>query len=134
MAGAFELEVITPERVVARSEVEYVSVPAVDGQYGILVNHAPMVGLLKAGVVRYRTGGNTRAIAVTGGFFEVAANRMLVLGDEAELPEEIDVAAVTAEKERARKIIEAGGDQEEVTQARQVLERSLARLRAAGRG
>lgn len=131
MAKTFELEVITPERVVLRSPAQFVLVPSADGQYGILADHAPMVGSLRAGVVHYRTEGGVRAVALTGGFFEVTPDRAVILADEAELPEEIDVAAAVAERDRARQIIEAGGDQEEVARAKQALERALARLRAA---
>ncbi len=131
MAKTFELEVITPERVVFKSPVQFVLVPSVEGQYGILADHAPMVGLLKAGVVHYRNEGSDGVLALTGGFFVVTPDRTVVLADEAELPEEIDVAAAVAERDRAREIIEAGGDQEEVARAKQALERALARLRAA---
>lgn len=131
MAKTFELEVVTPERVVLKTPVQFVLVPSADGQYGMLADHAPMVGLLKAGVVHYRNEGSTRTLALTGGFFEVTPDRAVVLADEAELPEEIDVAAAVAERDRARQIIEAGGDQEEVARAKQALERALARLRAA---
>lgn len=133
MAKSFELEVVTPERTVLKKTVEYVSVPTVDGAYGILADHAPMVGLIKTGVLHFRSAGKTEAIAVMGGFFEVADNRMLVLGDEAETPEEVDVAAALEEQRRAREVIEAGGDQEAVLRARANLERAMARLRVAGK-
>lgn len=133
MAKPFELEVVTPERIVFKESVEFVTVPTVDGIYGMLADHAPMVGLLKAGVVHYRQAGDLRAMAVTGGFFEVDPRRTVILADQAELPEEIDVAAALAERDRARAVIEAGGDQEEVARAKEALERAMARLRAVGR-
>ncbi len=113
--------------------VEFVVLPTVDGFYGILAGHAPMVGSLKAGVVHYRRGHGVEAVAITGGFFEAGPAATVVLADEAERPEEIDVAAAMAERDRAREIIESGGDQEEVARAKEALERALARLRAAGR-
>lgn len=133
MAKQFQLEVVTPERIVFKESVEFVTVPTVDGIYGMLAEHAPMVGLLKPGVVHYRQAGDVRALAISGGFFEVDPRRTVVLADEAELPEEIDVAAAVAERDRAREVIEAGGDQGEVARAKEALERALARLRATGR-
>ncbi len=133
MARSFHLEVITPERQVVSTAVEFVVLPTVDGFYGILAGHAPMVGSLKAGVVHYRRGHGVEAVAITGGFFEAGPAATVVLADEAERPEEIDVAAAMAERDRAREIIESGGDQEEVARAKEALERALARLRAAGR-
>lgn len=133
MAKGFQLEVVTPERIVLKETVEFVTVPSTDGIYGMLADHAPMVGLLKPGVVHYRQAGDVRALAISGGFFEVDPHRTVVLADEAELPEEIDVAAAVAERDRAREVIEAGGDQEEVMRAKETLEKALARLRAAGK-
>jgi F-type H+-transporting ATPase subunit epsilon len=132
VAKTFALEVITPERVVASCEVEYVTLPSVEGIYGILADHAPMVGALKAGVVHYRSGGRTEVIAVTGGFFETTPRRTVILADQAELPEEIDVAAAIEERDRQRRILEAGGPPEEMARVRLALERAMARIRAAG--
>ncbi len=133
MAQSFHLDVITPERQVVSVPVEFVTLPTVEGFYGILAGHAPMVGSLKAGVVHYRHGGASRVLAVTGGFFEAGPHATVVLADEAELPEEIDVATAIAERDRARAIIEAGGEQEEIVAAKEALERAMARLRAAGK-
>ncbi len=133
MGKEIQLEVVTPERSVLKATADYVSVPTVDGDYGILGDHAPMVGLMKAGVLHYRSGGKVEVLAVAGGFFEVMDNRMLVLGDEAELPGEVDVAAAMEEQKRAREIIEAGGDQETVARARQALEKAMTRLKIAGK-
>lgn len=133
MAQMFQLEVITPERRVVSLPVDFVTLPTVDGIYGILAGHAPMVGALKAGVVHYRNQGASQSLAVTGGFFEAGPHATVVLADEAELPEEIDVAAAMVERDRARAVIESGGDQEAVARAKEALERAMARLRAAGR-
>ncbi|MBX6377901.1 MAG: ATP synthase F1 subunit epsilon [Clostridia bacterium] len=127
-----ELEVITPERTVLRTETDFVILPSVEGFYGVLRGHAPMLGALRAGVVHYRQAGQKKAVAVTGGFFEVASDRTVVLADRAQLPEEIDVAAARAEREELRRLIETGSDQTEVLRARRRLEEVLAQLRAAG--
>ncbi len=133
MARIFEIQVFTPERTVVRAKAEYVSLPTADGLYGVLGDHAPMVGLLRPGVLHYRGGGESQAVAVMGGFFQVLPSRTVVLADEAELPEEVDVNAALAERDRALAALEAGGEQEEVARAREALERALARLRAVGR-
>lgn len=134
MANTFQLDVITPERHVLSLPVDFVTLPTVEGFYGILSGHAPMVGLLKTGVVHYRHEGTTKALAVSGGFFEAGPEATVVLANEAELPEEIDVAAAVAERDRARALLEAGGDQDEVVAAKKALERAMARLRVAGKG
>lgn len=133
MAKTFELEVVTPERLVMRSSVDYVTIPTVDGFYGILADHAPMVCLLHAGVVHFRKQGESRALAITGGFCEIEPQRAVVLADEAELPEDINVAEALEERNQAREIIEAGGDAAAVAKAKEALQKAMARLRAAGR-
>jgi len=134
VARTFKLEILTSERVLLRDrEVEFVLLPARDGYYGVLAGHAPMVGLLKPGVLQYREPGqDKKAVAVLGGFFEVEPERTLVMADEAEFPEEIDVAAALAERERTRAILEGGGNQEEVMRARRAYEKAMARLRTVG--
>lgn len=131
MAKTFSLEIITPERVVLEERVRFVLVPSAEGNYGMLADHAPMVGLLKPGVVHYRQGADTKAVAVFGGFFEVSPKRTVVLADDAELPDEVNVEEALAERDRARRVIEAGDDQEEVVRAKEALERAMARLRIA---
>lgn len=125
------LEVVSPERLVLHTPVEYVSLPSIEGLYGILPRHAPMLIALKTGVVHYREGGVKRGVAIRGGFAEVNEHQVVVLAEQAELPEDIDVAEAERQRAEARAIIEAGGDQAEVKLARERLEVALARLRTA---
>ncbi|PZN06742.1 F0F1 ATP synthase subunit epsilon [Thermaerobacter sp. FW80] len=129
---AITLEVITPERVVFREEVDSLIVPGSEGLLGVLPDHAPMVATLKIGILSYRKGGERRRVAVAGGFFEVADNHAVVLSDAAERAEEIDVARARAAAERARRRLAERDANWDFERARAALHRALNRLRAAG--
>ena len=102
-----KLEIVTPERRVLDTEVEMVTIPTASGEAGILTNHAPLVSELKAGVLSYTLRGNTDRLAIASGFVEVSGNKVSVLTDAAETPDEIDVAAARAERDAAEKELAA---------------------------
>jgi F-type H+-transporting ATPase subunit epsilon len=82
MASEFELSVLTPERTVLEGKVEYVQVPGSQGYLGVLAHHAALVTALAPGVLTVRhAGGREERMQVSGGFFEVSANRATVLAD-----------------------------------------------------
>lgn len=76
------LEIITPDKKVFEGEVTIVTFPGSDGSFQVLNNHAPLVSLLKDGVVEYKTSekGATQ-VAITGGVVEVLKNKVIVLAD-----------------------------------------------------
>ncbi len=132
MAEAFEFQVITPERVVISMETSSLVVPGAEGYLGFLPDHAPMVVLLKPGVVKYKVGSEYRRMAVTGGFMEMANNKAVILADAAELAEEIDVMRARRALERARERLASRQEGIDFARARAALERAVARIRAAG--
>jgi len=130
--NTFMLEVVTPERIVLSDEVEFLVVPAVEGELGVLRNHAPLVAGLKIGVVRYRgTDGITRHMAVSGGFMEVIDNQAVVLAETAERGSEIDVLRAKAAKERAERRLQQRTEEINFVRAQLALQRALARIKAA---
>ena len=95
-----QLRVVTPEREVVETEADEVQLPGSEGYLGVLPGHAPLMTLLKTGVLSYRRAGAEQALAVSTGFAEIANDRVSVLADSAEGPGQID--AVAAERERAK--------------------------------
>jgi F-type H+-transporting ATPase subunit epsilon len=76
------LEIITPDKKVFEGEVAIVTFPGSDGSFQVLNNHAPLVSLLKDGVVEYKTSDKeTTQVAITGGVVEVLKNKVIVLAD-----------------------------------------------------
>jgi len=131
------LEIITPERTVVSEEVDIVTAPGVEGEFGVLANHAPMVAAIKIGPLRYRVGDREEWVAVSGGFCKVSGNKITFLVEAAEKAHEIDVERALRAKERAEKRLqEYQTKREEIdyARARAALQRALTRLLVAEKG
>jgi F-type H+-transporting ATPase subunit epsilon len=96
---ALKLVVVTPEKKVVEADVDQVEMPGELGYLGILPGHAPLISLLKTGVLTYKGAGGEKSLALSSGFVEVANDAVSVLADLAEEPFQIDAGA--AEKDRA---------------------------------
>ena|SRR5438046_2846027 len=129
MPEQLELEVDTPERRVLTESVDMVTVPGFGGELGILPGHTPLISRLQTGVLSYVQDGRTQQLHVSGGFVEVNDDRVSVLADLAERPEEIDVAGARTDRERLEKMLSGWtGTEEEFDKERVNLERSMVRL------
>jgi F-type H+-transporting ATPase subunit epsilon len=129
MAEQIQLEVVTPERRVLSEAVDSVTVPGMTGELGILPGHTPLISQLQTGVLAYSKGGATERLHVSGGFVEVNADRVSVLAEIAERPDEIDAARARLAREHAEKTLSAfTGTEEDFEVARARLERSVVRL------
>ncbi|RDV84510.1 F0F1 ATP synthase subunit epsilon [Ammonifex thiophilus] len=125
-----KLVVVTPARVVFTDEVRMVVARGVEGELGILPDHAPLITRLKTDVVRIQKDGQWRVMAVSNGFLEVKNNQVTILADAAELAEEIDVERARRAKERAEERLRARTPDIDVARAEAALMRALARLKA----
>jgi F-type H+-transporting ATPase subunit epsilon len=99
---ALHCTVVTPERAILEAEAEQVTVPAHDGEIGILPKHARLLAKLGVGVLRVTTAGRTRELFVEGGFVQVAEDRVTVLTDSASEMSDIDVPAAAARVDQLR--------------------------------
>jgi F-type H+-transporting ATPase subunit epsilon len=127
-----QLDVITPERRLLSEQVDAATVPGLGGELGILPGHTPLISQLKTGVLSYTRGGETRRLLVSGGFVEVNEDRVSVLADLAEFPEEVDAARARLERDEAERQLAAfNGPPEELDAARAQLDRAAARLQLA---
>ena len=131
--NTFMLEIVTPEEILYKEEVQFMVAPAVEGEFGVLKNHAPLVATLKIGVLRYQDpAGNEFQIAISGGFVEVVDNVARVLAETAENGRDIDILRAKAAKDRAERRISQRDDNINHSRAKLALQRSIARLKAAG--
>lgn len=102
MAGYFSLDIITPERVVYTGAVVSMQAPGLDGLFGVLHNRAPLLAALGPGQVSFVTREDENLyLAISGGLFEVANNRAMLLAEEAAFANEIDLPAAEARLEAA---------------------------------
>jgi F-type H+-transporting ATPase subunit epsilon len=127
---ALQLDVITPERRLLSEQVDEVVVPGAGGELGILPGHTPLISELQTGVLSFTRGAETRRLLVSGGFVEVNEDRVSVLADFAEFPEEVDAARARAERDEAeRRLGSFTGTPEELDDLRDQLARADTRLR-----
>jgi F-type H+-transporting ATPase subunit epsilon len=92
MADTFEIEIATPERLLASEKAVRAQIPAKDGFIGVLPDHAALLSELGIGALTYSTpGGQYYSLAISGGFLEIRDNIVRVLSDSAERAQEIDV-------------------------------------------
>ncbi|MBO8172006.1 MAG: F0F1 ATP synthase subunit epsilon [Bacillaceae bacterium] len=130
--SSMQVEVVTPERVVYRGEASMVIARGSEGDLGIMPNHMPLVTPLKIAPVRVKKDDREDVIAVSGGFMEVEKEKVTILAEAAELPEEIDVDRAMAAKERAeRRLAESGKEEYDFKRAELALERALVRIQVA---
>jgi F-type H+-transporting ATPase subunit epsilon len=102
MPEKIHLEVVTPERKVFEAEVDRVDVPGLDGELGILPGHTELISQLKpAGLLTYYVNEQKGEMAISDGFVEVSPDRVVVLADRAERPEDIDLKRALEQKEQA---------------------------------
>lgn len=124
------LEIVTPERKVYSDKVEMVIVRGILGEIGILPRHAPFVTPLAISVMRIKKDGKENLIAISGGFIEVNPDKVVILAETAELPEEIDYNRALAAKERAEKRLSRTGAEElDFRRAQLALQRAVNRIR-----
>lgn len=134
MASQLQLEIVTPDRVVLSETVDYVAVPGIEGEFGVLPGHTPFLSALKIGCLHYKAKGETHHVCVTGGFAEVTESKVLILADAGEIAENIDLARAERARQRAVERL-AKAKQEDnisVTQAEASLHRAINRLSAKG--
>jgi len=128
------LEIVTPEKKVVDETVDAVTVSGANGEIGILPQHAPLISILKPGILAYTRGGATDRLVVAGGFVEVSADKVSVLADVAETADEIDVDTARTEREATERALGAwSGSEADFEIEKEKLELAQARLRLAGR-
>ena len=103
MADTFEIEIATPERLLAREQAIRAQIPAADGYIGVLPDHAPLLSELGIGAMTYTTPGDHRfSLAIRGGFLEIYNNVVRVLTDFADKGQEIDVTQAEKDLKHAQ--------------------------------
>ena len=95
------LQVVTPDRSVVTQEVDEVQIPGAEGYFGVLPGHTPLLAALKIGELWYRKGSQRYYLSIVFGFAEVLPDRVTILAELAERPDEIDIARAEAARKRA---------------------------------
>jgi F-type H+-transporting ATPase subunit epsilon len=101
MADTFQLEIVTPDKLVVKDTADEVQIPGKAGYMDVLPGHAPLITELMIGEITYKSSGTTYHLSVAWGFAEVLPDKVTVLAQTAERPEEIDVKRAQEAKARA---------------------------------
>jgi F-type H+-transporting ATPase subunit epsilon len=126
------LEIITPEKVLAKEEVDMVEANGVLGEFGILPGHTQFLTILEIGEVRYTKGGTITSLATAGGIGEVVDDKVTFLLDTGEFAEDIDLArAQVAMEEAQERLKELSMETAEYRRQELALLRAIARIKVA---
>lgn len=129
----FSFEIITPEKVVYKDEVEEVIVPTTTGEITILPNHVNLLTQVADGEMIIKKNGKDQYLAVTGGFLEVQNNKVSILADYAVRSEEIEVHRAEAAHKRAEKLMQEKVSDRDFAQAEAQFKRTLLELKVASK-
>src|SRR5271155_524115 len=131
MSDTFQFEIVTPSKLLVKDAVEEAQIPGLSGYLGILPGHAPLLTELAVGVITYKTSGTTHALSVAWGFAEVLPDKVTILAEAAERPQEIDVARAQKSKDRAEQLLKSNSPDVDYQRAEDALQRAETRLRVA---
>ena len=132
MAAEFTLAVVAPDREVVSTSAVSIVAPGVDGYFGVLAGHVPVVSALKPGILEYLDSSNVRHhVYVGGGFVQVGKDTVTVLADEARYAADLDVAEAEKALEEARRALRGEDSTMTEPEALRELDRATARLKAA---
>lgn len=97
MAEKIELEIVTPKGRALQASVDEVTAPSVQGEFGVLPGHLPVVAAIRAGIVSYRQGGEAKRVAVGPGFAEAGQNKLLILAEDFTDRQSVDPVVIRKE-------------------------------------
>ncbi|HTX41533.1 MAG TPA: ATP synthase F1 subunit epsilon [Acidobacteriaceae bacterium] len=141
MATHLRVRLVTPDRILVDQDADAVEVPAKTGYIEVLAGHAPLLAEIGAGEVRLRGGeagggsGSAQRYSVARGFVEVLPDRVTILAESAEKPEEIDTAAAQEQLQHGEQLWNEARDvAEKYAEANEIIAEATAKLDSAGAG
>jgi F-type H+-transporting ATPase subunit epsilon len=127
----FKVEIVTPDRVFYTGEADFIEFTTSEGEIGVYKDHIPLTSVLVPGVVTIHNGEEEKQAAVHAGFAEILGDRVTLLAEVAEWPDEIDVNRAEAAKERAEQRLASHTEEIDVKRAEFALRKALIRIDVA---
>lgn len=125
----FHLEVISPERIFYDGDVEMVELTTIEGDIGVYANHIPLTTIVAPGIMTItENGGQTKEAAVLEGFMEITQDKVTILAQSCEWPDEIDINRAKEAKERAERRIKSNDENINLSRAELALKKSIVRI------
>jgi F-type H+-transporting ATPase subunit epsilon len=131
MADTFQLEIVTPEKLVVQDSADEIQIPGRNGYLGVLPGHAPLITELGSGEISYRSNGQLHRFSMAWGFAEVLPDRVTVLAETVEPAEEIDVPRAKQSLVKAEDLLKKAQSESEFALATDKIRRAEARLDVA---
>jgi F-type H+-transporting ATPase subunit epsilon len=131
VADRFQLEIVSPEKLVVRDSADEVQIPGRNGYLGVLPGHAPLITELGAGELTYRSGTQTHHFSLAWGFAEVLPDRVTILAESVERAAEIDVPRAQRSLNDAEQSLNSAQTEDEFSHAIDKIQRAQARLDVA---
>ena len=130
---SIELQIVTPDKLLVKEQVDEVEIPGTEGYFGVLPGHTPMLASLAVGEMWYRKGQEKTYLSLAYGFCEVLPDQVTILAQLAERAEDIDIARAEEARKRAeQRLAQAKGDVD-YERARTALVKSIARIQVSSR-
>jgi len=126
--NSFLLRIITPERLFYENQVEMVEFNTTEGEIGVLPGHIPLTVIVKPGILDITEAEGDKVAALHAGFAEILPDRVTILAEIIEWPEEIDEGRAQAAKERAEERLRSKTAETDVARAETALLRAVARI------
>jgi len=134
MADELMLEIVTPEKLIFSGTVDEVTVPGVEGEFGVLRGHASLLSAVDIGELSFSREGKRTRYAVNTGYAEVTASKVTVLVESTERSDMIDLARAQRARERAaEKMAKLSKEDVDFERNRLALQRALTRISVAGK-
>ena len=128
----FRLEIISPDRIFYTNDVLMVEYNTVEGEVGVYAEHIPMTQIIAPGRLIITEENGQRAAALLSGFVEITPDKVTILAEAVEWPQNIDIARAERARDRAQQILSAEEDEQTLLLAEAALKRALVRLAIAG--
>ena len=129
----FNLQIISPTRVFFNEAVDMVEMKTTEGEIGVLAGHIPLTTILEPGVLRIKTDGNVREAALHDGFVQIQKDKVTVLAESCEWPDEIDANRARKATERGVRMLTSGSKEVDMVRAELALKKALIRIDLAGK-
>lgn len=128
----FRLEIISPDRIFYTNDVLMVEYNTVEGEVGVYAEHIPMTQIIAPGRLIITEENGQRTAALLSGFVEITPDKVTILAEDVEWPQNIDIARAERARDRAQQILSAEEDEQTLLLAEAALKRALVRLDIAG--
>ncbi|WP_349668015.1 ATP synthase F1 subunit epsilon [Lacrimispora sp.] len=128
MADLFKLQIITPERKFYEGEASMVELTTTEGEIGVYRGHIPMTAIVAPGVLKIHEAGGIKEAALMSGFLEILPEKIVIMAEVAEWPEEIDINRAQEAKVRAERRLKEQSGETDIVRAETALKKALVRI------